>query len=129
MRYRANYALLEFGEHLGPHEQGLDVPWATFVGDRSSEQRFHVPVGDPVDSYLELQAYEVDSFGHDIRLNGEPLSGFDIPPANGWQYWMDAITGAELVKGENTVQVIRDPEAQDSFVVGNVTVHWREPLS
>lgn len=124
---RANYALVEFGEHLGPDASTLDVEWAEFVGNRTTESTFRVPTSDPTEGYLQLQAYEVSTFGHDILLNGEPLSGFDIPPESGWQYWMDAVTGTDLVEGENTVQFRRDKGSKDSFVVGTVTIHWKEP--
>lgn len=127
MDYRANYALLHVGEHLGPDESGLDVPWATFAGDRSSELAFEVPA-EPHEPYLELQAYEVGTFDHEILVNGEPMSGFDLPPAEGWQYWMDSITGAELTVGENTLRVAREGTTDDNFVVGNVVVHWKEAV-
>lgn len=125
MGHRANYAQLHFGEHLGPDRSSLDVPWATFVGDASSTKTFEVPSA-PVDPYLELQAYEVGAFDHEILVNGDPISGFDLPPSEGWQYWMDAVTGAALHEGENTIQVCRDAAGDDSFVVGNVVVHWKE---
>jgi len=124
----ANYALVEFGEHLGEDKSSLDVDWAEFVGNRSAERAFTVPTADATDAYLELQAYDVGSFGHDILVNGRSLSGFDIPPSPDWQYWMDSITGPALVEGENTIQVRRAPDSDDSFVVGTVTVHWREPV-
>ncbi|ELZ28004.1 hypothetical protein C474_15924 [Halogeometricum pallidum JCM 14848] len=127
-RYRANYALLPILEQLGPDGDGLDVPWATFAGDRTSEHEFTVPVDATTDAYVELQAYKVGTYGHEILLNGEPLTGFDVPPAEGWQYWMDAVSGGELRKGENTLRIRRDASEDDSFAVGNVVVHWKEPV-
>lgn len=127
-RRRANYALVEFNEHLGGDTATLDVPWATFAGDRSTVQRFTVPTADPTDAYVTIQAFDVGVFGHDVVVNGDSVSGFDVPPAEGWQHWMDTVTGAELVEGENTIRVVRDREADDSFVVGTATVHWKEPV-
>lgn len=126
--YRANYALLRFMEHLGEDANHLDVDWAEFVGDRSSERTFDVPVADPADAYLELQVYDVGEWDHEIRLNGEAVSGFDIPKEPGWQYWMDALSGTSLRAGENTLRIHRDTATMDSFVVGNVVVNWREPV-
>ncbi|WP_255150493.1 DUF7383 domain-containing protein [Halorarius halobius] len=127
-RHRANYALLPVLEHLGPDSGSLDVPWATFVGDRSSRLTFSVPTADPTDAYLELQAYDVDTYGHEIHVNGTALSGFDVPPGDGWQLWLDAVTDADLHAGENEVRVHRDTASEDAFAVGNVVVHWREPV-
>ena len=81
----------------------------------------------PTDVYVELQAYDVGAFGHEILLNGDPLTGFDVPPAEGWQYWMDAVTEQELRTGENTLRIRRDTDTDDAFAVGNVVVNWREP--
>jgi hypothetical protein len=127
-RYRSNYALVEFGELLGEHEGALDVPWAEFVGDESTEKAFEVPVAGAVDGYVTIQALDVDSYGHEILVNGEALSGFDVPPASGWQCWMDVLTGATLREGENTIRVRRDTETPDAFAVGTVRVTWREPV-
>jgi hypothetical protein len=124
---RANYALVTFMEHLGEMESQLDVEWAEFVGDRTTELTFEVSTDDPSDAYLQLQAYDVGTYGHDIRLNEQSLSGFDIPPSQGWQSWMDTITGTALQEGENTLQFVREADSNDSFVVGNVVVNWREP--
>ena len=124
---RANYALVTFMEHLGEAESRLDVDWAEYVGDRTTERTFEVPTDDATDAYLQLQAYDVGTYGHDIVLNGESMSGFDIPPAQGWQSWMDAITGAALREGENTIRFVREEGSTDSFVVGTVVINWKEP--
>ena len=123
---RANYALVTVLEQLGPSADALDVPWADFAGDRSSVGEFTAPAG-ATDVYVELQAYDVGAFGHEILLNGDPLTGFDVPPAEGWQYWMDAVTEQELRAGENTLRIRRDTDTDDAFAVGNVVVNWREP--
>lgn len=127
-RRRANYALLDVQEHLGPDADGLEVPWAEFVGNRTSEYQFSVPTPDPADAYYAVQVFDVGEYGHELVVNGEPMTGFDVPPSSGWQYWMDTITGASLREGENVVCVRRDATTDDSFVVGTLTVHWREPV-
>jgi len=125
---RPNYALVPFQQHLGQNEESLSVPWAEFVGDETDELTFEVPTDDATDAYLELQAYDVEEYGHEIRVNGVALSGFDVPPADGWQQWMDTLTGIDLVEGENTITVQRDTDTTDAFVVGVVVVHWKEPV-
>ena len=127
MAHRANYALVTVLEQFGPAADALDVPWAEFAGDDSEVYEFEVPA-EATDAYLELQAYDVGTFGHEIVLNGEPLSGFDVPPAEGWQYWMDAVTEQELRAGTNTLQIQRDTANEDAFAVGNVVVNWKEPV-
>ena len=51
---RANYALVTFMEHLGEAESRLDVEWAEFVGDETTEATFEVPTDDPTDVIDEL---------------------------------------------------------------------------
>lgn len=126
-RRRSNYALVEFSEQLG-REGELDVPWAEFVGDRTPDHEFEVPTDDPADGYVTVQAYDVGSYGHDILINGEALTGFDIPPGEGWQCWMDVMAGVDLVEGTNTIAVERDEESGDSFAVGTLRITWREPV-
>jgi len=128
MTRRANYALVNFMELLAEEETDLDTPWAEFAGNRTDQHRFTVPTDDPTEGFVQLQAYDVAEFGHEILVNGQPLSGFDIPPSSGWQCWMDSITGAPLVNGENTVRVRRDDTTDDAFVIGTATVHWKEPV-
>ncbi|WP_415379288.1 hypothetical protein [Halosimplex sp. TS25] len=125
---RPNYALVPFQQHLGQNEESLAVPWAEFVGDETDELEFTVPTDDATDAYLELQAYDVEEYGHEIRVNGAALSGFDIPPNEGWQHWMDTLSGIELTEGTNTIKIERDATTTDAFVVGVVTIHWKEPV-
>ena len=75
-----------------------------------------------------MQVFDVEDFNHEIVVNGEPLSGFDIAPGEGWQLWMDTIAPEQLHLGENTIQFRRNTDSADAFVVGSVTVHWTEPV-
>jgi hypothetical protein len=127
MERRANYAMVYAGARLGPTEGTLDVAGTEFVGDETPAYEFRVPTAEAVDAYVALQVYDVEEYGHEILVNDETLSGFDIPPDDGWQYWMDSFADAELREGTNTVAVRRDVDSLDSFAVGNLTVHWREP--
>jgi hypothetical protein len=127
-RTRANYALVDIEEHLGENKRALDVPWADFVGDRSSGHAFEVPVETTIDPYVGVQAFDVGEYGHEIYVDDRALSGFDLPPADGWQYWIDRITGASLQQGENTVRIARDGDTDDEFVIGTLGVHWKEPI-
>ncbi|WP_128476606.1 DUF7383 domain-containing protein [Halorussus pelagicus] len=128
MPYRANYALVNVSAALGPDEGVLDVPWAEYVGDATAEAEFTVPTDRAAEPYVGLQAFRVGEYGHELRINGDSLGGFDVPPADGWQYWEDAIIETELVEGANSLRVVRDDDTDDSFAVNNVTIHWREPV-
>lgn len=126
--YRANYAMVSLQEQLGPDREALDVPWATFSADESDVHTFEVPTDDPVEPYVQMQVYDVGSYDHELQINGQALSGFDLPMGQGWQYWMDTVTAARLREGENTLQFRRDTDSEDSFVVGTLTVNWKEPV-
>lgn len=130
MHTRANYTTVYIGAQLAADEQTaeetLDLDWATSAGDETDEFEFTVTASNPLDAYVGLQAFDVGGYGHEILINGESLSGFSIPPNDGWQYWADTITGATLHEGTNTIQFRRDTESDDAFAVGTVTVHWKE---
>lgn len=126
--YRANYTLVSLQEHLGPDRNGLDVPWATFSADETEVHTFEVTTDDPVEPYVQMQVYDVGTYDHEMLINGETLSGFDVPAHTGWQYWMDTLTAARLRDGENTLQFRRETSTDDNFVIGTVTINWKEPV-
>ncbi|ELZ87581.1 hypothetical protein C453_04484 [Haloferax elongans ATCC BAA-1513] len=128
MPHRANYATLFVRSHLHPPDETLDLDWAADVGDATDEFEFDVPTDDPQDPYIGIQAFDVGEYGHEIEINGQALSGFDIPPNDGWQYWVDTITGAQLVGGTNTIRFVRDEASDDAFAIGTITVHWKAPV-
>jgi hypothetical protein len=126
---RANYATIYVGAQLAPDSRALDLDWAENVGAETEEYAFEVPGDDPTDGYVGIQAFDVGAFGHDVLINGEPMSGFDIPPADGWQYWVDTFGDAvSLTAGTNHLRIVRDTDTADAFAVGTVTVHWKEPV-
>jgi hypothetical protein len=127
VRTCANYATIFVGAQLSPEDGRLDLDWATDAGDGTDEYEFTVPTADARDAYIGLQAFDVGEYGHEIEINGTTLSGFDVPPNEGWQYWVDTIANVELVEGTNTLRVLRDTASEDSFAIGTVTVHWKEP--
>jgi hypothetical protein len=80
------------------------------------------------DGYLLITVRSVDLESHEIKINGEKLSGFDIPkpPGNSdaWFTYMDRIQPGLLHSGMNTIQIIR--VGNDDFVIKDLVVHWRE---
>ena len=128
MSHRANYTTLYMGVQLAPEGRSLALDWATNVGDLTESYEFEVPTDDARDAYVGLQAFDVGDYGHEIEVNGEPLTGFDIPPNDGWQYWVDTLTDVDLHAGTNTVRIRRDAGSRDAFAVGTVTIHWKEPV-
>jgi len=116
------------GAQLAPETRELDLDWADNVGDETDAYEFEVPTDDTTDGYVGIQAFDVGEYGHEILVNGEPMSGFDIPPNDGWQYWVDTFgDSVTLTEGANTLRIVRDADTSDAFAVGTVTVHWKEP--
>lgn len=127
MPTRANYATIYVGAQLAPEDRKLDLDWATDAGDETAAHEFEVPTDRASDPYLGIQAFDVGEYGHGIRVNGDPLGGFDIPPGDGWQYWVDTLADVSLREGTNELRIGRDTSTQDAFAVGNVIVRWKEP--
>ncbi|MFC7173104.1 hypothetical protein ACFR97_10450 [Haloplanus litoreus] len=116
------------GAQLAPERRELDLDWAENVGDETAAHEFEVPTDDAFDGYVGIQAFDVGAYGHEILINGDPMSGFDIPPNDGWQYWVDTFADAvSLTEGTNALRIARDVDSDDAFAVGTVTVHWKEP--
>ena len=129
MALRANYARCTFQQHLGPSRDSLDVPWAEFTGDSTDAVDFEVPTDDPRDPYIQMQVFDVGEYGHEILVNDESLSGFDIAPGDRWQYWMDTLSADHLQEGTNTLRFERDVTGEDAFVIGTAVVNWLEPTA
>jgi hypothetical protein len=116
------------GVQLAPETRELDLDWADNVGDETGAYEFDVPTANATDGYVGIQAFDVGEYGHEILINGEPMSGFDIPPNDGWQYWVDTFGDrVSLTEGRNSLRIARDTDTSDAFAVGTVTVHWKEP--
>ncbi|MFC4358033.1 hypothetical protein ACFO0N_08750 [Halobium salinum] len=128
MHSRANYVTVYVGAQLAPADGQLDLDWATDAGDETDAFEFEVPVADPQEPLVGIQAFDVGEYGHEILVNGESLSGFDVPPNEGWQYWVDTVTGASLREGTNTVKIARDTDSDDAFAVGTLTLQWKESV-
>lgn len=129
VRYRATYATLDVRAQLAPEDVELDLEWAANVGDVTDTYEFEIRTADPRDGLIGIQAFDVGEYGHEVELNGETLSGFDLPPGDGWQYWVDSVTGSALREGVNAIRIRRNSAGDDAFAVGTVVVHWKEPLA
>lgn len=97
------------------------------------EANFPVELNVPLeaivdDGFLLITVRSVDSASHTIQINGQNLSGFDIPlpPANSdaWLTYMDRIQPNVLHVGTNNIQITR--VGNDDFVVKDLVVNWRE---
>lgn len=141
MSYQACFAVIHFWKHLGDNKADLknftkpygNTPVSSvyrylpeWEGD-DAEQAFTVD-GNPLDEgYLLVQAWKVDADTHEIHINGKKLPGFGLPERKaGWMTWMHIIPAGALKKGANILRVKRNLKTKDNFVIGDVTVHWRE---
>lgn len=124
---RADFEVISFWEYLGPNDSGLNTS-ARFVGNQSSKKQFIIGEKPAGRGYISLQLYDVSSSNHSIKINDKYLDGNSIrqhPVSKAWLLWIDVIEEGVLVKGQNTLQIIRG-QGDDSFVVDQVIVHWRE---
>lgn len=128
MSRRSNHALVSFQAELGPEDASLGLEWADHVGDATPDRAFEVHTDDARDAFVGIQAYGVGDYGHEVIVNDTPLTGFDLPPHDNWQYWLDSVTGTALRDGTNRIRIERDVESDDCFAVGTVLVQWTEPI-
>jgi hypothetical protein len=125
----SDFTIIPFSEHLGPNESDLEASWATFVGNQTSVKTFNIDNPPQGEAYLLIQTLHVGVFSHRIFINGVGLNGYNLPAHEGWSTWMVPIQEGVLLHGANTLQIMRDDGSDDSFVVGNVVVHWREVVN
>ncbi len=108
-----------------------DFEWVTFdetftAASPSHTRQFGVE-GNPVrNAYLLIQVFGVNAPNHEIFINGNRLTSFDVPPhaGNQWITWMDGIPYGFLQSGGNDITIRRT--SNDDFRVANVVISWRE---
>jgi hypothetical protein len=125
MPIRSDFRVLAVNAHFGEDESDIDTVLPFFGNFRSVN--FNID-GNPLDGYLLLNTFDVDSDQHRIQINERHLPSSDLirkAADNRWQVRMDAIPDGVLLPGNNTL-TIRRAEGSDSFLVAEVTVHWRE---
>ncbi len=126
MPVHSDFTIIPFGEHLGSNEADLHAPWAAFVGNQTSLKTFNVDNRLTGEAYLLIQTLHVGVFTHHIYINDTKLNGYHLPQHEGWSTWMVGLRDGVLKHGANTLQIMRDLQSDDSFVVGHVVIHWRE---
>ena len=128
---RSDFAILTFNEHLGNNEKDVKMAQsvqAKWVGNQTTPKKFYIE-GEPLfgHAYLLIMAYEVHFGGHTVWINGTQLPFYELPPCKG--QWLTSIApiGIELLgNSDNTVQIRRNEEREDNFIIGHVVVNWRE---
>lgn len=132
--FHSDFAFLTFDEHLGNTKEDLSVmpkKKPVWVGDSSSRKTFWIE-GSPVfgHSYLLITLYEVHFEGHKILINDTELPGCVLPPCKG--QWLTTLVpvGVELKANDfNSIQIVRNQNRQDNFIISHVVIHWRELIN
>ena len=126
----ANFAVVNFNEHLGNSVDDLNAPGFTFTGNQTSARNFNIS-GAPIGTgYLIVQTLDVQNEGHRILINGGDLPGQDLvrTQVNRWQDVMDTIPEGFLRQGNNSIQIIR-ASGGDNILIGAMVIHWQEQSS
>lgn len=126
MTIRSDFTIVHFSEQLGENHADLNVPWATFVGNQTSVHEFVIDNKPVHAAYMLVQLLAVGIAFHRVVVNNITLEGPSLPRHPSWQTWMVVIKPNILRQGINTLQFKRDARSDDSFVVGDVVINWRE---
>ena len=129
----ADFAIVNFGEHLGDRAgdiQGFNLP---FKGSETSTHEFSTGTGLLVNepSFVTIQTYDVGNPEHRIIVNGEPISvaGPNIGAAgraDQWSTYTAVIPRGRLVPGSGNKISVRKASGGDNFIVGQAIIMWRE---
>ena len=125
----ADFAIVQFNEHLGDDPGDLNVPEFEFVGNQTSLKHFSIPGEPTAAGYILIQAGDVQNKGHKILVNGIDLPGTDINRTREarWQDTFDVIPAGILSQGNNTIQIQR-AGGGDNILIGYVMIHWKQSL-
>ena len=126
----SNFVIVPIHQHLGDNKSDISAPGYPYRGDVSDRYTFTInttPVGN---GYLLAQVFGSSSQGHMITINGQNVTDFNGDfGATGKRNWgtLTAIVDDNVLKqGTNTIQIQRNADSADNFLVDNIIINWQQ---
>lgn len=127
----SNYAVVQVHQHLGDNKSDILSPTYPFRGDVSDTFTFTINNATFGQGYLLAQVFGSLSIGHTIILNGEEITAtggnFGLT-GNNWGTLIATIDEGVLRQGQNAIQIQRNPNSTDNFLIDNVIINWHQQI-
>ncbi len=129
----SDFVIVPIHQHLGDNKSDIFAPSYSYRGDVSDTFNFTidtVPVGK---SYLLTQVYGSYFQGHTIIANGQnvtsPNGNFGSTGYGNWATLTVLLEDNVLKQGPNTIQILRNIDTSDNFLIDNILVNWQHQLT
>jgi hypothetical protein len=126
----SNFVIVPVHQHLGDNKSDISAQGYPYRGDVSDRYTFTInttPVGQ---GYLLAQVFGSSFQGHLITINGQNVTDFNGNfGATGQRNWgtLAAIVDDTVLKqGANTIQIQRNADSTDNFLVDNIIINWQQ---
>jgi hypothetical protein len=130
----SNFVAVPIEQHLGDNKNDIFAPGFPFRGDISNTFNFTIDTPNPVgQSYLLIQIFGSYSQGHTININGQnvtsPQGILDNIGDGNWATLTVIMDDGILKSGSNNIQILRNIDSPDNFLIDNIVVNWQYPIS
>ncbi len=126
----SNFVIVPIHQHLGDNKSDISAPSYSYRGDVSDRYTFTVSTTPVGQGYLLAQVFGSSFQGHMITINGQNVTDFNGNfGATGKRNWgtLTAIVDDNVLKqGTNTIQIQRNADSADNFLVDNIIINWQQ---
>ena len=126
----SNFVIVPIHQHLGDNKSDISASSYQYRGDVSDRYTFTInttPVGK---DYLLAQVFGSSLQGHTITINEQNVTDFNGNfGATGKRNWgtLAAIVDDNVLKqGTNTIQIQRNADSTDNFLIDNIIINWQQ---
>lgn len=125
----SSFIVVPIQQHLGDNKNDIFAPSYPFRGDISDTFNFTIDTTPVGQSYLLVQVFGSYSQGHTIAINGHnvstPQGGFGNTSDGNWATLTIIIDQGILKAGSNNLQIMRNIDSPNNFLIDNIVVSWQ----
>jgi len=129
----SGFIVVPIEQHLGDNKNDIFAPGFPFRGDISNTFNFTIDTTPVGQSYLLIQIFGSYSQGHTMNINGQNVTSPQGTIGNtgdgNWATLTVIIDDGILKAGSNNIQILRNIDSPDNFLIDNIVVNWQYQIS
>ncbi|MEJ7642436.1 MAG: hypothetical protein WKF36_09625 [Candidatus Nitrosocosmicus sp.] len=126
----SNFVIVPIHQHLGDNKSDIFSPGYPFRGDVSDRYTFTLNTAPVGKGYLLAQVFGSSFQGHMVTINGQNVTdsngNFGDTGKRNWGTLTAIVDDNVLKQGANTIQIQRNADSPDNFLVDNIIINWQQ---